>query len=290
MTKENGTQPLLTEFGQKLKDLRRNKTVAEIAGATNGKISASSLGHWESGRIVDPDPAVLPALASAYGVDPLVLVSELVREKYLQPLIASETEHIDLISAAFQAPKPLNGLAVVARDVLRAKTSMLGIDIIDVPGVAAMTERLKPLDECWVVAADLADDENEALLSAIINRLNGKNPPRFFYFIRDEQRKEFWYFKYKLLSPKLNKQSHNQIEKLVKGWPLNKFAAAWMHADFSVFKQGLIPEIGFQWRRQNRKPQLGVRMSEADLRDLTSELGTLMLRESPIAKPTEAKE
>lgn len=272
---KNGAQ--LPDFGAFLKRLRGDLTIAEIADATGkattaGSIGANTLGHWEAGRIADPDPAVLVKLADVYKAKTslLRLLWELVREKYIASTKQS-ARRSNLIEAAFCVATPSNGLKQFAEDVFRAKRKMLAdVNVVDVDGIAAITKSLPNLKECWVVARDLADDNTPLLLDAIVERLN-KDKTTFVYFIPPDRTAQFLRLKYQLIAPPL--KDKEQLDTLVRGYRLVDETAPWLQTDYSVFNpQKALPDFGFQFRRLRGRPHLGLQIDPFDLKELINTL------------------
>jgi transcriptional regulator with XRE-family HTH domain len=260
----------LKEFGKQLKRLRGERSVPDIEKATRKAVSKNSLTHLESGRVTNPDASLLKVLAGAYSVDALELVWPLVREKYLQPLIGSDEERVAFLAAAFQPRKPENKLAMVAKHMLRAKSELLSLNVIDVEGVAALTKNLTDFKECWVVAGDFADDENPRLLTAIVKRMK-EDQTKFVYFIPPTKTSDFKRLKYDLVAERLDKPQ--DVEKLVQGYTLGTATVPWILVDYSVFNpQNTPPDFGFQFRRKDGKPHLGWQLDQMTLLEITSTL------------------
>ena len=78
----------LTRFGNYLRMVRSLKNigtqvqVAKMLQKKGLNSSQSLLAQYETGRIADPDPDLLRALAEIYGIDWVEMVLQLVEEKY----------------------------------------------------------------------------------------------------------------------------------------------------------------------------------------------------------------
>jgi transcriptional regulator with XRE-family HTH domain len=83
-------QPIvLPEFGKYLQILRlqsgfgsQEAIVKAIFKKLGVRVAQSRLAHYEVGRVLDPDRAVLQALSELYGVPYTKVCAELVKEKY----------------------------------------------------------------------------------------------------------------------------------------------------------------------------------------------------------------
>jgi hypothetical protein len=142
------------------------------------------------------------------------------------------------------------------------------VDVLDVTGIAELAKQMPGKAEWWVVAADFVDDEIAKLRAAVAGAI--KNGAKYYYFIRPASESDFNSLKYDLFSQELNRVT---LENGIHAIRLPEDADLWLHADYCVVNPTPVDKaIGFQYLRENGKPELGLRIHGRDLEHLISSL------------------
>jgi transcriptional regulator with XRE-family HTH domain len=270
-------------FGQYLKQARldakltQKEAAVKISrlgrGATQGLIP-----QYESGRIKDPDPAMLRALARAYNLDYMTIVLQLIRDKYIPEDESSGpgllTEQLELWEAGLKRFPMVGEVEGLERHQLRAKAALVGeTEVLDIEGSAEWQKRFPNLHELWLVAPDFLDAK-EPIRSAVIHNL--KRGVNFVYFVRETEIKKggkFWLLQRQLASidPEITEEIVGEQTLAIS---LGEEELRWIDTDLVIanpLQWG--QSVGYTVVRQDGAPRFSVRLATADLEKI---VGLLM--------------
>lgn len=276
MAKSSEKLPL-GKFGQYLVEARREagiRTQQDVATWLKKKlrrpISQGLLAKYETGRVADPDPAVLHALAELYKRDYMELVGQLVREKYEQgdewtrpglPL-----ERWNLWNAGLQRFNTVGGTADLEHLQLHEKVALVrSREVLGVEGILKWIDGFPNLQMVWVIVQQLLDNDDARVLEFVAKRL--KEGVNYWYFIaQEDERVKFSDVKVQLAQKVGQKIVDSRVNHVVLAD--NQMNALQTDHVIANAHRGGKEAVGFQYFRHLGKPETALRMDEASLSSL----------------------
>ncbi|HKX31221.1 MAG TPA: helix-turn-helix transcriptional regulator [Blastocatellia bacterium] len=267
-------------FGEYLKQSRLNAKMTQKEAAAQ----ISRLGHhatqgliaqYESGRITDPDPAMLLPLATIYNLDYMMVVLQLIRDKYIPkddlPQSGLIAEQLRLWEAGLKRFPAVGEVEGMEERQLRAKALMVSeMEVLDVEGSAEWQKRFPGLHEMWLVAPDFLDAKEPIRSSVIHNLKRGVN---FVYFVREAEIKKggkFWLLQRQLASID-DEITAEIVHQQTLAIPLGEEELRWIDTDLVIanpLRWG--QSVGYTVVRQDGAPKFSVRLATADLEKIVA--------------------
>ncbi|MBX7123267.1 MAG: helix-turn-helix domain-containing protein [Opitutaceae bacterium] len=268
-----GNRTKLNLFGKFLKTARE-KTIptqheaAHFLTEAGHAASQSLIAQLETGRISNPDAALLKKLAEVYKVSYKDLINCLSLDKY--GVNDDETSQLcqDLVAGNLSAQAAEDPVAAHRR---RSKlTFFKHADVLDVDGMAEWQKTFPNLKNYWVIAPDFVDDRVASIRDAVIHNLQrGVN---ITYFVKEGEEKvggRFHRFKRKLEAS----MQRTAGMKDIRAVPVPLENLRWLAADMVIanpdFDLLAHPEggsaVGYLVVRSDGSPAFGLRMSTADV-------------------------
>jgi transcriptional regulator with XRE-family HTH domain len=288
---------IMRRFGIFLKQAREDSRYTQHA-ATNALLKAGTkksqglIAQYETGRVADPDPAILYLLAQLYKIDYLQLVHQLICEKY-DPGGEWEKPGLDsarlrLWQAALTRFDTVGGVKGLEETQLRVKADLIEkTEILDLRALAAWQMNIPVLEVFWFVVPNFYNDRNVELRNAVIH--NMKRHTHIIYFMHTGEEQEgsrFWRRGRSFIN-----YDHELTEKMVDTYlqaiplPSDKNQPPWLTADYWIANPHWEHQaVGFQVIRQFQNGEIheyGIRMTVSDLAAILDQLGPWTRKNAP---------
>jgi transcriptional regulator with XRE-family HTH domain len=260
----------LQTLGRVLKEARLAAGLRTQAAAVkaleereNYRIVQSLLAQYETGRILDPTPRLLQALARLYHCDYLQWVLTLAREKYAPEGGWPEglaAERLRLWAAAFEQPTHVGAVKGFALEQTRAKADLVRrCEVLDLQGKVAWErkdQRNRDLSRFWVLAPRLRPSQEQPFLPTVVANL--QRGVKYEHFIDPRQEEGFLTYKDLL-------QQHRSLRKVnvaeqVRGYRLDAESLAMLWTDYLVANPDSREAVVFQNLRYGGKTEWCVRL------------------------------
>jgi transcriptional regulator with XRE-family HTH domain len=253
----------LLSFGKLLKT-EREKSVpsqheaARLLTEAGHQATQSLIAQLETGRISNPDAALLQKLSKIYNTPYSTLINCLVLDKYGVSDDATSKLCEDLIGDL---------VAPVATDNLtdhrnRSKAAFFQhADVLDVKGMAEWQKSFPNLKDYWVIAPDFVDDHVEEIKQAVIANL--KRGANITYFVKkgEDTSGRFYRFK-RRLEASLEKTPGM---KEIRAVGVSEDHLRWLVADMVVANPDGDDVEGYLVVRSKGSPAFGLCMAKVDV-------------------------
>lgn len=257
--------------------IRTQKEAADELSKVGRKVSQGLIAQYETGKIKDPDPAILCLLAKIYKRDYMEMIFHLVRDKYG----VCESRETDIDRERWNlwesALKPfgktgfVEGLEVYQ---LRAKTALVQQEILNVEGLAEWEKNYPELEVVWVVASNALNDKGSKILESVIH--NMKREVQMVYFLQNkdvEAGGRFWQLLRTLSKLEIDNPRQRSLKPPV-AVPLGEDELSWLNTDIIIANPHWQEHAaGFKYIRRGRAgASYAMRMSPFELGDMISVL------------------
>ena len=226
------------------------KEALAVVGKPRGSAPTQGLiAQYEGGRIADPSPEILSALASVLGAAYIEMVAVLAKERYglasgwpddrdedrwaLMLSSLRQPEAVGRAEGPFGASMP--GVTGFHREQLAAKAEIVARSVLLDVGSLARWEQLAPgIREFWIVAADFLADRDPRVRSAVVANLLKRPPISYEYFISPSNEGRFRHYLATLQKEidATGGRRKPKAERLVRGYLLEPQALQWISTDY----------------------------------------------------------
>ncbi len=275
----------LTEFGRFLQKARvesgtgsQEKVSKKVSKKLRRKVSQSMIAQYETGKVADPDPAIIEALAGIYGRDYLEFVFQLVREKYDLDRKDGRSEEFQwrvlLLRAVLDKHESVGEVEGLEPLQLKGKTHLLNrVEILDMGGIAQWLDNFPELEEVWVVSPKYFFDNlltHDVICQKLVEGV------KVCFFVDDENiekgkdYRSYLNFQLEHTLGLKNKKARNKIiDSHVLDVCLNVGDLRWLNMDFIVANpKPPFDGIGFGILRIDRFPSFAFRLDETEVNRL----------------------
>lgn len=252
--------------------IRTQKEAVNELGKLGRKVSQGLIAQYETGKIKDPDPAILCLLARIYKRDYMEMIFHLIRDKYgfcesRETDVDSERWNLwENALRRFEKIGCVDGLEV---HQLRAKTALLRQEILNVEGLAEWEKNYPELEVVWVVASNSLNDKGSKILESVIHNI--RRDVQLVYFLQNkdvEAGGRFWQ-----LERTLSSSGETKLRPPV-AVPLGEEELGWLNTDIIIANPHWQEHsAGFKYIRRGRAgASYAIRMSPFELGDMISVL------------------
>jgi transcriptional regulator with XRE-family HTH domain len=253
----------LKSFGKFLKTEREKMVpsqheAARLLTQAGHPATQSLVAQLETGRISNPDAALLKKLSEIYDTPYKELVNCLVLDKYGVNDDFTSQLCADLVGSLTAKAAPDK----MAEHRTRSKLEFFRhADVLDIEGMAEWQRTFPNLKDYWVIAPDFVDDRVDSIKQAVIQNL--RRGVNITYFVKkgDEASGRFYRFKRRLEASLEKMEGMKEIRAV--GVPEDHLR--WLVADMVVANPDGDDAVGYLVMRSDGGPVVGVRMSTADV-------------------------
>lgn len=288
-----GNRTKLNLFGKFLKAAREKTIPTQQEAATcltqaGHTASQSLIAQLETGRISNPDAALLKKLAEIYKVSYKDLINCLTLDKY--GVNDDDTSQLcqDLMGGKLKVQEKPD---VMTSHRTRSKLAFYKYyDVLDVEGMAEWQKGFDLLKNYWVIAPDFVDDRVKSIRDAVIHNL--KKGVEIIYFVMEGEEKpggRFQRFKRNLTASLKPEDMKGSIR--AKGVPMNNLR--WLVADMVVANPDIDMIIHPEAKREgylvvrsdDGAPAFGLRMAAADVEKTVNLISPYLYSEEVTSDP-----
>lgn len=270
---------MINRFGEYLREARKaagihtQQQAVEELEKLGRRVSQALIAQYETGKVNDPDPAILCLMARLYKKDYMELVFQLVQDKYgtCEELATSPLarERWKLWAAALMPFEEVGRVKNLETHQLRAKISLIKQEILTVEGLAEWEKNYPDLEVVWIVASNALNDSGSKILESVIH--NMKRNVQMVYFVQKQdidRGGRFWRLQRTISNLDAGRSDHELKPPVAV--PLGEDELGWLNTDLIIANPHWQDHsAGFKYIRRGRGgSSYAMRMSSFELGDM----------------------
>jgi transcriptional regulator with XRE-family HTH domain len=265
-------------FGEYLKQARLDAKFTQLEAAAKisqlgRRASQGLIAQYESGKIT-PDPAMMGLLTEVYGLEYMMAVLQLVRDKYLpEGESGLPAEQLRLWEASLKRFPEISGVRGLEEAQIRAKATFVReMEVLDVSGIAQWERTFPNLEELWVVAPNFLDDKNAEIRAAVASNLKRHVYYRHYVRKADIEKNGRWTLLKRSLARFDSGLDERTIEDQMSAVAIGEDDLTWNNTDLIIANPRSKDAVGLSSVRRNHQTIYAIRIDTADLDTMISRL------------------